>query len=248
MDRGLDTTRKIYRYEDIDNLVRKYKKGDEEAIAELLKAFEGFIIKYANFLFYGRFDRQDWDIQGLIKMLQPKGMSDGSKDRLPLIRSALQSYEYDDIVGELNAMFMESALIFKKRRDGPTFAGFLYSYFKFMVKRWIDKRMKDALNVSNLMPLPEREDNMQMLENTQEFEMKFSKAKPVLDSVTRWILHLYFIKNYTDPQIAKIVGVTSKWICIQRRRAMKRMRELGVDGLQEMAGYHVYKTKKPLAY
>lgn len=249
--------RRIYSYEDIDRLVRRYKGGDDEAIAELLAAFEGFIVKYANFLKYGYMNKGDWDIQGLVRMLRPKisielrkrmlaGEVQMPPDRLEIIREAMRSYDYEDIVGELNVMFMESALQFKKRRDGPTFAGFLYSYFKFRVKRWITLRLRDALNVTNIASLTEREENMQMLEDTQEFENQFSRAKPHLDSVTRWILHLYYCKGYTDAQIAKIISVTSKWVCMQRRAAVKRMRELGVDKVEELVGLHTYRTQRPL--
>lgn len=249
--------RRIYTYTDIDKLVRRYRAGDEAAIAELLAAFEGFIVKYANFLKHGYTARGDWDIQGLIKMLTPRmslnmkwhalnGDVPGYRDRLVLIREAMQSYEYEDIVSELNVMFMESALQFRKRKDGPSFPGFLYSYFKFKVKRWIDKRMKDALNMANIATITEREENMQMLEDTQDFELHFSKAKPFLDAVTRWILHLYYCKSYTDAQIARMVGVTSKWICMQRRKAVRRMRELGVDKVEELTGLHRYRTQKPI--
>jgi RNA polymerase sigma factor (sigma-70 family) len=249
--------RRIYTYTDIDKLVRRYRSGDEAAIAELLSAFEGFIVKYANFLKHGYISRGDWDIQGLIKMLTPRmppelkrralnGEIPSYRDRLSLIREAMQSYEYEDIVSELNIMFMESALQFRKRKDGPSFTGFLYSYFKYKVKRWIDKRLKDVLNMANLATITEREENMQMLEDTQEFELHFSKAKPFLDSVTRWILHLYYCKGYTDVEIAKIVGVTGKWICMQRRKAVKKMRELGVDRVEELTGLHRYRTQQPL--
>jgi RNA polymerase sigma factor (sigma-70 family) len=253
----MNEKRRIYSYEDIDKLVRRYKQGDEEAIAELLAAFEGFIVKYANFIKYGYMSKGDWDIQGLVKMLRPKipssmrmkmlrGEISMPPDRLDIIRDAMQSYEYEDIIGELNVMFMESALQFKKRKDGPTFAGFLYSYFKYTVKRWIVLRLRDALNVANIATLTEREDNMQMLEDTQEFENQFSRAKPHLDSVTRWILHLYYCKGYTDTQIAKIASVTSKWVCMQRRQAIKRMRELGVNKVEELLALHTYRTQRPL--
>ncbi len=224
--------KKIYSYEDVDRMVQQYKLGDRKAIEELFKAFEGFIAKYANFLKFGIYSRADRDLHGLIRMMCPKG--DAVRSRLGLIQSALRSYDYEDIIGELNVMFMESALHFQKRKTGPHFSGYLYGYFKFKVKRWMDKTLVDVMNTVKIVELTEEEEKVQMLEDTKDFEMTFSKAKPVLDSVTRWILHLYYYKGMQDKEIGKLVSVSGNWICSQRVTALKKLKTLGYENVIDL--------------
>lgn len=227
--------RVLYTYEDIDRMVRAYQAGDMDAAGELFKAFGGFIAKYANFLKFGVMGPRDRDIHRLVRMLCPKG--DNVNKRLALIRETLRSYEYEDIIGELNILFLESVHKFEpkvsKISGSVPFPGYLYAYFKFRVKRWIDKKLVDIMNTVKVVELSEEEREMQMLEDTQAFEKHFSKARPVLDSVTRWILHLYYHKGLQDRQIGSLVKVSGNWICGQRRAAIRKLRELGIDRVED---------------
>lgn len=228
--------RKLYTYKDIEELVIQYKEGSREAAGELFKAFAGFIAKYANFLKFGILGRRDRDLSGLIHLLCPKG--DSTKARLGLIREAIRSYEYEDIVGELNILFLKSVAQFKtvesKLGGNIPFAGYLYAYFKFMVKRWIDQRLVDVMNTVKLVELNDNEREMQILEDTKKFEIQFSGSRPALDNITRWILHLYYTKGLQDREIGKIIRVSGNWICGQRRAALKKLHDLGMDQVEDI--------------
>lgn len=223
--------KKLYSYKDIEALVIQYKEGSRDASGELFKAFAGFIAKYANFLKFGVLGKKDRDLRGLTHLLCPK--NDNVRARMGLIRDALRSYEYEDIVGELNVLFLKSVAQFKTRESklggNVPFAGYLYSYFKFMVKRWIDQRLVDVMNTVKLVELTEEEKELQILEDTKDFEAQFSGSRPVLDSVTRWILHLYYSKGLRDQEIGKIIRVSGNWVCCQRRAALKKLHDLGMD-------------------
>lgn len=228
--------RKLYTYDEIAKLVKAYQSGDRTAGGELFKAFKGFIAKYSNFLRYGGSGRGDRDIQGLAYLLCPKG--DSVRARLSLIRAALASYEFEDIVGEMNLLFLEALDEFRARKspmggDVPL-AGYLYSTFKFRVKRWIDNKLKDAMNTVSLEEITEEEKEMQMLEDTKEFEEQFSRVRPILDQVTRWILHLYYSKGLKDREIGNLIKVSGNWICGQRRAALQKLREAGIDQAEEL--------------
>lgn len=228
--------RKRYTYEEISALVIRYKNGDREAAGELFTAFSGFIAKYANFLKFGAVGRTDKDLHSLMGMLCPKG--DDKRARMSVIRKALESYDYEDIQGELNILFLEATVDFKARvskigGDVP-FAGYLYAYFKYKVKRWLDKRLTDVMNTLKVVELKEEEIEMQMLEDTQEFEIQFSSARPILDSVTRWILHLYYTKGLQDREIGNLVRVSGNWICGQRRSAIAKLRAMGMDRVEDL--------------
>lgn len=228
--------RKIYTYADIEALVIRYKDGDRDASGELFKAFSGFIAKYANFLKFGSIAKKDRDLQGLLRLLCPKG--DNPKARMSIIREAIRSYEYEDVVGELNVLFLKSVAQFKTRESklggNVPFAGYLYAYFKFMVKRWIDQRLVDVMNTVKLVELSEEEQEVQMLEDTRDFEIQFGRVRPALDGVTRWILHLYYAKGLQDREIGKIIRVSGNWICGQRRAAIRKLRDLGMDQAEDV--------------
>lgn len=227
--------KKLYSYETIGELVLRYQAGDMHAAGELFEAFGGFIAKYANFLKFGSVGGKDRDLHRLIRMLCPRG--DDIRGRLGLIRQTLRSYEYEDIISELNILFLESVQRFRPRDSkiggAVPFPGYLYAYFKFKVKRWIDQKLIDIMNTVRVVELTEEEAEMQMLEDTQEFERQFSRARPTLDSVTRWILHLYYHKGMQDRQIGALVRVSGNWICGQRRAAIKKLRDMGIDQVED---------------
>jgi DNA-directed RNA polymerase specialized sigma subunit len=91
-----------------------------------------------------------------------------------------------------------------------------------------------VLNTVDLVELTEEEQGMQMLEDTKEFELQFSDARPALDAMTRWILHLYYTKGLKDREIGELVKVSGNWICCQRRDALKKLHALGIENAEDV--------------
>ena len=218
----------------IDELIRNYKislseREQRELLSDILASFEGFIVKYANFLKNGEYNASDRDLLGLIKMLKsPKNTIDQT---IGIIRKTLDGYTYDDIIGELKLRFVKCIKRYTKKEDGPPFTGFVYAYYKFIVKEWIASLSKDLLNSKTIVTLDKVMffacdefseqlkifDDLNMLDNTE------------LTNLEKYILYLYYEKAMRDREISKTIGLTRAYVNKIKNNAISKIKKSGLN-------------------
>lgn len=219
---------KIYTLQEIDDLINKYKKTyKQKYLSELFKAFEGFIVKYAYFLKYGKCHGTDRDLIGLKKLLTCKG----GDDPVFIITKIFEIWEYNDIINELNILFIKSVNIFTKRKEGPFFTGYLYNYYKYMVKEWIEKVSQDAMNYINRKNLDELNCNDQMFlqeKDIPKYENFCLTEKTVLTQLEKNILYLHYGKKISIANIAKMFGINRSYANLLKKTAKDKLMNSGI--------------------
>ena len=181
---------KLYNVIEIDRLVKNYKRTkDSKVLNELINAFEGFIIKYANFIKYGRYNPSDTDIQGMMKILSSKNCNS-----ITFLKSLFEKWEYNDILNELKCLFIKSVTQFTKRDKGPFFVGYLYQYYKYMIKSWIRYLSKDVLNNLGLETIPQHY-QLEDKSDVQLYENICLSEKIKLNQLEKYILYLHYGKR-----------------------------------------------------
>jgi DNA-directed RNA polymerase specialized sigma24 family protein len=214
----------------IDKLLKKYrntKEGPEKnrSLKELLDSFEGFIIKYANFLSYGYYKKKDKDIISLISMLSFSRDKYSLDRTVELIHSILQSYTFDDIFSELQLKFIQCVNKYVKHEGGPSFTGFIYGYYKFTIKDWIDKLSEDALNKVHSPEFSEDYiTDEQFPEQLEVFDnLCFSDATE-LTNLQKYVLYLAYGRKLTDYSIGKIIGLCRGHVNDIKNKALHKLR------------------------
>ena len=214
---------KIYTLEEIDKLINEYKdKHSKESSLELFKAFEGFILKYSYFLKYGKVKNNDKDLMGLVKILDIKDLSHNP------IKKIFENWDFHDIFNELYLLFLKCINQFTKKKKGPYFAGFLYNYYKFMVKEWIQSLSKDVLNavttvdIENLPEIKEEEIDI------QEYDNICLTEKTSLTQFEKYILYLYYGKKQTESEISKLLGVGRVHVHRMKNKAKNKLLSSGI--------------------
>ena len=211
----------------IDKLVNNYKTSRGEAkkahLKDLLDAFEGYIMKYVNFLRYGSVSSTDNDIKQLVYML--KGPE--PTNVIGNIQHLLYSYTKDDIVNQLQMLFIECVNNYEKQKEGPSFIGYLYSYYKFMIRDWFRDISKNAINHYSIAPyvedcadLPNSKKGLwSELVEQQYNEYKNDLSDPTrtnicflnikgLNNLETYILYLYYELGMSEEQIAEIINTS----------------------------------------
>lgn len=217
---------KIYTLDEVDNLIQRYKKYEKkEDLSELLGAFEGFIVKYTCFLKYGRYTNNDRDLISLIGLLNPK-----NEDAINLIKNIFNSWEYEDIFNELNFIFIKSIKQFTKKKEGPFFAGYLYNYYKFMVKEWIEKISKDIYNrervwIEDLDNIKNgKQDNIEQ----NEYENLCLTKKTDLTQLEKSILYFHYGKKVSIANISEMFGLQRSYINRIKNKAKEKLLKSGI--------------------
>lgn len=220
---------KIYTLKEIDDLIFTYKKTKSPEIMEILiNAFEGFIVKYAQFLKHGKLNSNNKDLIGLTKLLQKNNSQDVSK----LIKKILESWDYYDVVNELKFIFIKSVNKFTKRKKGPYFAGYLYTYYKYMIKQWIQKISKDVMNLSKIENIDKLnfKDQVYINDNTTktEYENFCLTGKTKLTQYEKYILYLHYGKKIPVSKIAKMYGMDRTSINLIKKKAKDKLINSGI--------------------
>ena len=193
--------KKLYTYDEINSLVTSYKNTGRKAyLAKLLKIFEGYIVKYTNFLKFGTFKRTDKDLIMLINMVEH------SSSTPRIIQKIFESYTYDDIFNEISIMFIKAVNAFKQKENGPGFTGYIYCYLKFMVKKKIKEISSDILNTLKVNFDTEYEFSDEVLEN---YESKIKNIcffdDEILNKFEKYILYLSYGKKISAREISKLL-------------------------------------------
>jgi RNA polymerase sigma factor (sigma-70 family) len=221
-----------YTLEEIDELVFKYQKtNDTESIKILLKLFERFIIKYVNFLKFGIVGKHyDSNIRQLFNMM----VSTRANSDIGSINKIFQDIDVEDLIPELQMIFINNVKRFKKQKDGPNFTGYVYNYYKYSITEFFRKLSSDAMSHKAIIPAyntddvdaPEDADSVieNRIETKIEFEnLCFSTTKKI-SQLEKYILYLTHEKDLSGIEIANLFNISPSSIDIIKRNAQKKIK------------------------
>jgi RNA polymerase sigma factor (sigma-70 family) len=214
---------KIYTADEVDCLIADYKQFPSNVVSlEIYKAFEGFIAKYTNFLKYGTYRDNDADLKGLMRMLNITDVA-----RSP-VHNIFASWSSDDIFNELYLLFLQCINKFVRRKNGPYFTGYLYAYYKFMVKTWISHLSQDVLNTVKMAEV----DDMNVLEeellDVKEYENICLTEKSTLTQLEKLILHYHYGKRMSMNEIAELLDINRSYLNQLKNKAKDKLIDSGI--------------------
>jgi DNA-directed RNA polymerase specialized sigma24 family protein len=147
-------TRKYYTIpeEDLQLIIKKAKKGDVPAQAELFAVFDNFLKKYVALLFTKRADLRDYDIRRFIALFARKGyaakiqrnqIDEGAYKEVNEVLRGLhymvQRYcDKEDVEQTVYITFMQCIDRYERKGSIP-FSGFLYNYFFYRLKKNVEE-------------------------------------------------------------------------------------------------------------
>jgi DNA-directed RNA polymerase specialized sigma24 family protein len=169
----------------LQEIIKKAKTGDDKSQRELLKVFDNFLKKYVNLLYYGRYSLSDYDIRKFIGLFVPD-----PQVRFYLARNKLNKSGRDQVAEAINGIiymtkrygtiedvrqtvhftFLQCINRYERKGSVP-FAGFLYSYFFYMLKKNVDTLLIDQLG-RKTFPLVVEEDSGQ--DDGEDLKIQFT--------------------------------------------------------------------------
>ena len=222
---------KIYTLEEINVLVNKYRETEKnEYISEIFRAFEGFIYKYVHFLKFGKYKESDRD---LIKLL---GFFTGKHENpIYYIKKTFDSWEYEDVLNELNYLFIKMVHQFIQTKNTTSFTGFIYHHYKFIVKTLIQKTSKDVMNSMLKIEYLDEVDFMESLEDPTptKYENICLLKKTDLNQLEKYIIYLHYGKKISINTIAQMLGLDRSSINILKKQAKSKLISSGIT-LQDL--------------
>lgn len=259
--------------EQLDKKVFAYQQGDEDAAWELLVQFGGedgashFLGKYVNLLKKEVFDLTDKDTRRFLQLYMVEGRealtnryqsAEGkaaAANACAMLARALHMYDTEDLVQDLQMLFLQQAKRYKKQNKHVSFNGYLYNSFRFAVFNHLKKTVFkfDVLNHPNRISLDEDVVGIHDIEIQDEWSYEepfFDDGDLGLDWVTgrcnlafkgltqleRLILKMRFEDKKTDGEIAEHLGFHRNTILRYRQDATEKLREL----LEELKKDDVY--------
>jgi RNA polymerase sigma factor (sigma-70 family) len=133
-------------------LIQRAQKHDAQAQLELMKIFDNYLSKYVNLLYHSKYDLKNYDLRTFVVLFV--------KD--PILRSGLykqklnsQGYravhkiisdiqimvrrygEIEDTTQTVKMAFLHCVMNYERRGTIP-FSGFLYSYYRYILKKFVD--------------------------------------------------------------------------------------------------------------
>jgi DNA-directed RNA polymerase specialized sigma24 family protein len=216
----------IYSPEEMDEIAREYRdNGTSESADLLLKAYSGFLWKYTHLFkaISGNNEHinlhRDKELSRFIKLI-------GSQNTLAIIRLVLQSWTADDIYNEMVILFFETTRKWIEKGD-IHFPGFISGYFRYIVKKWLDKITKDALNtieITNESKDAPIESNEYEITDLKYILYSTSELLKDLTPQERYIVYLQKIKHLNDKEVAKKIGVYRDYVPIVREKALTKIK------------------------
>lgn len=145
--------------DEMQDLINKAKTGDQKAQLQLLEIFDNYLWKYINLLYYGKYDLKNYDVRTFVILFvadpqvraglkRQKMGSGGYKAVQEVVRGIqymAQRYgDVEDIAQTVKMAFLHCVMTYEKRGPIP-FSGFIYSYYKFILKKFVDTFLIDQL-------------------------------------------------------------------------------------------------------
>lgn len=232
--------------DEIQELIAKAQAGDSASQLELLKIFKNFMRKYVNLLYYGKYNLSDYDMRWfisiyvtdkrhLIPLRHNKLSPEGKRHVQEVVRGILymvQRYgDEEDVNQSINAAFLDCLMRYKRRSNDKgaiPFKGYLYRYFLFVLKRYVDMFLIDQIGrktfpliddtdlmgedqdsddmaVGFMAPPTDYLENMMFTEKVDEYWVVGDTAQPPFDALTiqeRQLLRWRYVDAYKASDIA----------------------------------------------
>lgn len=159
--------------EEIQDLIKRSQQGDQRAQLKLLEIFDNYLWKYINLLYYEKYDLSNYDLRTFINLFVPDpGLRASVRQQKfsPPVRNGvykvvhgiyLMTRRYgdeEDIAQTVKMAFLHCISTYERRGEIP-FSGFLYSYYKFILKKFVDNFLIDQ-NGRNTYPLIDPEQSL----------------------------------------------------------------------------------------
>lgn len=147
-------------YEECEELVVRYRDlGDEDACLRLIKAFEGFLVRYYVLLRQGKVYINGRNIREFLKLyikdtyirksIHQYGYKPKAKEALyetaDILKDLLRPYRNEELMNEIYAAFLAVAKRYKSPDGKPRFHHYLLRVFHYQLARQIDKLISDPL-------------------------------------------------------------------------------------------------------
>lgn len=220
---------------------------------ELLDKYKNFLNKYHQILCYGTIDFNNYDIRTFLccyikdkddrsSMLRGKYHStediSNGYEVVKYIQQAFKGYESIEIYHELIIPFLECARRYKAMNK--SFNSYLYKTYRYELMRHINSILFQRFN--KLQPSSnETEVEVVLIEDMQELKLELdedislnhpdwlngAKADKPFNQFTReerLILTKYYLENYTDKDIGRLVGRNRKSINRSRLRVVRKIK------------------------
>lgn len=124
-----------YSNDDNSMLAVKYQHGDKQAGLKLLDNFQPLLMKFANLIYYGKYDLTDQHTQEFLKTLISSYDNNKAKNIISLINNMFRAFDYEDIMQELKLIFLE--LTKRYDPDMATFQTYIKVYWKYELRKHV---------------------------------------------------------------------------------------------------------------
>lgn len=236
-------------YKEIDDLIIKYKGGEDACINELVKSFEGYLKKFFNFIKYGKADTNDSDIQSITSLLCNKpnvsynilrgNIGANERDQIRSIQNYIatvcSSIPREDLTQDLQLILLTRINRFTPGK-GVNFLGYLTSCIKYDICNYINKSSKDPMAFyipyaltneyidADMVPDPEEVFYSEFDDNWVD-GLTCNNLFKEITSFQRQIIKLYYDEKFSDEKIAKMLNSNKSYIYRQRIRAVEVLKE-----------------------
>lgn len=231
------------------------KEFQEASLAdELLDKYKNFLSKYHQLLYKGVIDFNNYDIRKFLSCYLKdsderrsflKGKYHSKQDVangyriLSYIRQAFQGFTSREVYHELIIPFLECAK--RYRYINKSFNSYLYNTYRYELVRHINSILFQRFNVKH--PLIEKHHiEIELKENVDELKIELDddlslnhphwlngkKTNDPFKQFTReerLILVKYYMEDYTDKEIGRLIGKHRKSVNRMRLKAIRKIKE-----------------------
>lgn len=212
-------------YQECDDIVRRYRDtNDPNASAQLIDAFEGYIVKFYNVIRWGRVAIDDRDIREFIKLYMKNEYCRKhihQYKRMPLVQQEIHNvsesirqlcdpYDDDELMNEAIVALMTMAKRYQSPDGNPRFHSYVLQAFHFQLRRQLQTLVSDPIvfkMANNINFRDEYYDNDSDLDSGYDVD-SFADKTPTftidhsLDSVNdNWILGTTSSEEYRQLSI-----------------------------------------------
>ena len=212
----------------VDNIIEQILeaqdlKTKEKLTQEIIKEFSGYIHKFTIFLCNGKFSKKDRDINELLYILTSK--NGNYYHTIEIIKSVLAHYTFEDVLSQLELLFLKCVKRYKKNENGPGFCGYIYSYYKFEIKQWFKHISKDALNTAKIIHIDTTQYERYEYNETdkEKYENICFTDINIINNLEKYILYLSYGLNFTDQEISDLINIHRVRINNMKNSARKKL-------------------------
>lgn len=237
-------------YNEIDNLVVQYQDDDKDAANKLIQMFENYLNKYLYLLKRKKISYKDIDTRKFLALftddieerkLLKSPVNSSNVNQLAYkiaekLSQQLKNVAEEDIKQDLSMILLILAARYKNQ--GKNFCLYVFSTFRYELKRTVESYVNDpanySINYEDLENDPTMSDNYSfeatLIESDDALDINWihgitcSDEFMDLSTMERLILKMHYELKMSDPAISKILGVHKNTVFNRRTKALKKIR------------------------